>query len=113
AEGEFIRGIEPFDLFEITDTAMVAVARFEEAAVTLNHIMRDVRDGRGTLGKFIYDEELYNSTVATFDETQRLVNNLGNNAEAFVALAQSATEGLNGILAKIDSGDGTAARILN
>lgn len=113
AEGEFIRGIEPFDLFEITDTAMVAVARFEEAAVTLNHIMRDIRDGQGTLGKFIYDESLYNSTVQTFDETQRLVRNLGNNAEALVSLAQGATEGVNSILTKIDSGEGTAARMLN
>ena len=112
-EGEYIRGIDPFDLFAITDTAMVAVARFEEAAVTLNHIMRDVREGQGTLGKFIYDEELYNSTVATFDETQRLVRNLGNNAEALVALAQNATEGLNSILTKIDEGEGTAAKMLN
>ncbi len=112
-EGEVIRGIEPFDLFEITDTAMVAVARFEEAAVTLNHIMRDIQAGQGTLGKFIYDETLYNNTVQTFSETQRLVRNLGNNAEALVALAQGATEGVNNILTKIDSGEGTAAKMLN
>lgn len=113
AEGEFIRGIEPFDFFSITDTAMIAVARFEEAAVTMNHIMRDIREGQGTLGKFIYDETLYNSTVQTFDETQRLVRGLGNNAEALVALAQNATEGVNSILTKIDTGEGTAARMLN
>lgn len=112
-EGEFIRGIEPFDLFEITDTAMVAVARFEEAAATLNHIMRDIQAGQGTLGKFIYDDQLYNATVQTFDETRRLVRNLGNNAEALVALAQSATEGVNTILTKIDTGEGTAALMLN
>src|SRR5690606_23079075 len=36
-----------------------------------------------------------------------------NNAEALVALAQSATEGVNNILTKIDRGEGTASLMLN
>jgi phospholipid/cholesterol/gamma-HCH transport system substrate-binding protein len=112
-EGDFIPGQNPFDPFEVADRAMASVQRFEQAAGTFQQIMIDVQNGEGTLGKIIYDPELYNSFVRTTDETQRVMANLGNNAEALVTLAGQATEGVNSILAKVDQGEGTFAMLLN
>ncbi len=112
-EGDFIPGQNPFDLFQITDRALASVQRFEESAISFQQIMEDVQRGEGTLGKIVYDEQLYNSFVATVDQTNRLMNNLGNNAEALVTLAGNATQGLNSILTKVESGDGTLARMIN
>ena len=108
-----IKGINPFDLFEITDKALVSVQRFEQSATSFERIMDDIRAGEGTLGKLIYDPELYNSMVATAKGTERLMTNLGNDAEALVRLAAQATEGVESILGKLDEGDGTFAKLLN
>jgi len=112
-EGSYIRGVDPFDLFEITDKALASVQRFEQSARSFERIMIDVRNGEGTLGKLIYDPALYNSMLQTADETQRLMTNLGNDAEALVKLADQATQGVESILAKVDAGEGTLAQLLN
>ena len=111
--GGAILGVDPSDLFEITDKALASVQRFEESATTFVRIVDDVRNEEGTLGKLVYDPTLYNSMVATANETQRLLTHLGDDAEALVGLAGQATEGVESILIKLDEGDGTFARMLN
>lgn len=111
--GGTIRGVDPFDLFEITDKALASVQRFEQSATSFETIINDVRSGEGTLGKLVYDPALYNGMVVTADETRRLLASLGDNAEALVELASEATRGVESILAKVDEGDGTVAMMLN
>ena len=112
-EGDFIPGVDPFDFFEITDKALASVQRFEESATSFEQIVLDIRNGEGTIGKLIYDDELYAGLVGTTEETQRLMNTLGRDAEALVALASEATEGVESILEKVDSGEGTIAKMIN
>ena len=112
-DNDLIAGIDPFDLFEITDKALASVQRFEQSATSFEGIIDDIRAGEGTLGKLIYDPELYNSMVATTKETERLMTNLGDDAEALVMLATQATEGVESILGKLNEGDGTFAQLLN
>lgn len=113
----FIPGEDPFDLFEITDRALASVATFEQAALTFESIMLDVKQGEGTLGRIVYDSTLYVSLVSTMDETRNILSSLSTtaeaNAEILVNLAAEATAGIENILAKADSGDGTLARFLN
>lgn len=111
--GDFITGIEPFDVFEITDKMLSTVAQFDSAASTFQQMMVDVRRGEGTIGKLVYDDALYNEFVATTNSTRRTMNNLADNAQALVTLAQDATEGVGSILNKVDQGDGTLAMMLN
>jgi len=115
--GGFMVGIDPFDLFEITDKALASVQGFERAASSFEQIMVDVRQGEGTLGKFVYDPTLYNEVVATTNETRRVLTSLSDNTQAqtavLVDLATQATVGLQSILTKIDTGEGTMAKMLN
>ena len=112
-EGDFIVGVDPFDVFEISDRAVESVQRFAEAATSFEQIMLDIRNGEGTIGKLIYDPALYSSMLTTADETQLLMRNLGRDAEALVVLAEEATQGVESILAKVDEGDGSLALLLN
>jgi len=116
-EGESLPGIDPFDLFEITDRAMTSVRRFENTAIALEDIMRDVQRGEGTLGKIIYDSTLYVELVKTTNESRRVLSGLANSADAsakiLVDLAADAAKGIQTILAKADSGNGTLAKFLN
>ena len=115
--GDFIEGQDPFDLFEITDRALASVQTFEQAAVTFEDILQDIQQGEGTLGKIVYDSTLYVEIVETMDESQRILSSLATtaeaNAEIIVDLAIEATEGVERILAKAESGEGTLARFLN
>lgn len=114
---DILPGVDPFDLFEITDRALASVQNFERAANSFEDIMRDVQRGEGTLGRIIYDSTLYVSLVETTDETRRIMGNLATSAEAtaeiLVDLASQATAGIESILTKIDSGDGTLSLMLN
>lgn len=116
-EDDFLIGVDPFDLFEITDKALASVLTFEKAAVAFEKIMTDVQKGEGTLGRVIYDSTLYVEMVATTNESRRVMTGLANSAEAsaniLVELAVEAAKGIESILAKADSGDGSLARFLN
>ncbi|MEM1126894.1 MAG: MlaD family protein [Bacteroidota bacterium] len=113
AEGAFIRGVDPFDLFEITDRALVSVQQFENAAISFKEIVDDVRSGQGTLGRLVYDPTLYDEFVATTSETRRVLGNVADNAEALVGLAGEATQGVQSIINKVDRGEGTLAQLIN
>lgn len=114
---DILPGVDPFDLFEITDRALSSVQGFERAAKSFEEIMRDVQLGEGTLGRIIYDSTLYVEMVQTTGETRRILGSLATSAEAnadiLVDLAAEATKGIQSILAKADSGNGTLALLLN
>ncbi|MDX1429721.1 MAG: MlaD family protein [Rhodothermales bacterium] len=112
-DGDIINGVDPFDLFEITDRALESVQNFEKAATTFDEIMQDVRGGEGTLGKIIYDSTLYYTFVRTATETQNLMASMADNATSLVALADEATQGVKTILDKLEHGEGTVARLIN
>lgn len=112
-EGEYITGVDPFDLYEITDNMLSTVDRFDSAAETFQQIMIDVRNGEGTLGRVIYDPSLYNEFLATTTETRRVLNSLADNAVTLVNLGEQATAGVNSILTKVDRGEGSLAMMLN
>lgn len=112
-DGDVITGVDPFDLFEITDRALESVQNFEKAATTFEEIMQDVRSGEGTLGKFVYDSTLYNTFVRTATQTQNLMASMADNATSLVALADEATQGVKTILDKLENGEGAVARLIN
>jgi len=65
----------------------------------------------------IYDSTLYVEIVETTSESRRVLQALATSAEAnadiLVELATQATQGIESILAKADSGDGSFAKLLN
>ncbi|GAB5521627.1 MAG: hypothetical protein RhofKO_38780 [Rhodothermales bacterium] len=111
--GGYITGNDPFDLFAISDKALASVANFERAAMAFETIMQDIQQGQGTLGRIIYDPELYDSFVRTSESTQTALDQLAQNTEAMVAVVDQATSGVEAIITKIDQGEGSAARFLN
>ena len=70
ADNGQIQGVDPFALSEVSDRLFTSIARFDSVTVGLSQTLADVRTGEGTLGRFLYDERLYESTVATADAFQ-------------------------------------------
>ena len=113
AEGGTITGVDPFSFTEVTDRLFESVSRFDSVTVSLAGIMGDVRSGEGTLGAFLYDDRLYEETVLTAQETRTALRGLTAEANALVGIAADASEGIDQIIAKVNTGDGTLARLIN
>ena len=113
AEGGTITGVDPFNFAQVTDRLFESVSRFDSVTVSLAGIMTDVRGGSGTLGQFLYDDRLYEESVLTAQETRAALRGITRQADALVGIAADASAGVNEIIQKVNTGDGTAARFLN
>ncbi|MFN3595963.1 MAG: MlaD family protein [Rubricoccaceae bacterium] len=106
-------GVDPLDLSQFSSRALESVARFDSVTMTMTQIMSDIRTGQGTLGRFLYDDALYNESVATTQDARLALNALTARADALVGIAADASTGVNSIIAKVNTGPGTLSRILN
>ncbi len=120
ADNGQIQGVDPFALSEVSDRLFTSISRFDSVTVALAGIMTDVRTGEGTLGQFLYDDRLYESTVATANtfqatvaESQNTLRSFTARADQLVAVAENASRGVDEILRRVYQGDGTVARFLN
>ena len=113
AEGGVIEGVDPFAFTAVTDRLFASVSRFDSLTINLTGITSDIRTGEGTLGRFLYDETLYENTVATTEEFQTTLRTFTARADGLVTVAENASRGVDQILAKVNTGDGTVARFLN
>ena len=118
--GGQIRGQEPFSISETSDQLLATVDTFANVAVELQQIMQDVQSGEGSLGRFIYDDALYERSVATIEqaeaaaaETQQLMTNLSASAERITGSLETATSGFQQVLGKVNRGEGTLGMLLN
>ena len=120
ADNGQIEGVNPFALSEVSERLFESVARFDSVTVGLSETLADVRTGQGTLGRFLYDETLYESTVATADafagtvaEGQQTLRSFTARADQLVAVAENASRGVDEILTRVYTGEGTVAKFLN
>jgi phospholipid/cholesterol/gamma-HCH transport system substrate-binding protein len=118
--GGTIQGQEPFSIAETSDQLLATVDTFANVAQEAQQIMQDVQRGRGSLGRFIYDDALYNRSVATIEqaessaaEAQQLMTDLSGSVERITASAEEATAGLQEVLNKVNRGEGTMGKLLN
>ncbi len=107
-----IEGVNPLDLSQFSSKALESVARLDSVTITLTSIMQDVRSGEGTLGQFLYDDRLYEESVATTAQARQSLQAVLGRADALVAVAEEASLGVNAIIAQVQNGDGALSRIL-
>jgi len=118
--GGTIRGQEPFSISETSDQLLGTVDTFATVAIELKQTIQDIQQGKGSVGKLIYDDALYSRLVATIEQTeataaeaQQLMTNLSGSAERITASAEEATSGFQGVLGKVNRGQGTLGKLLN
>jgi phospholipid/cholesterol/gamma-HCH transport system substrate-binding protein len=87
----------------------------------IDHIVSFIDSGQGSIGKLIYDQELYNRLNATLNEVQGMVNNLASgkgsigkliNSDELYNKANVAVDNLNKIIDQIQAGNGTVGKLL-
>jgi phospholipid/cholesterol/gamma-HCH transport system substrate-binding protein len=88
----------------------------------LDIVLEDLAEGKGTLGKLIKDDELYNDTTVAMKNLKNITAKLNDSGGTFGKLVnddqlydqatEAATE-LNEILKKVNDGEGTLGLLVN
>ena len=87
----------------------------------LDRIVSFIESGQGSIGKLIYDQELYNRLNSTLNEVQTMVNmisagkgSIGKlvNSDELYDKANLAVDNLNKIIGEIQAGNGTVGKLL-
>jgi phospholipid/cholesterol/gamma-HCH transport system substrate-binding protein len=100
---------------QVADQATVSI---EEATA----LLRDIRAGRGTVGKLFTDEALHKELNELVASSQRVVQQIANgrgtlgrltNDDALYRQASAAVADLNAITTRIRSGEGSLGKFLN
>ncbi len=59
----------------------------KKTITTVNEMLVDIKDGKGSLAKLIHDESLYNELVKTNKDLQNLVNDLQQNPHRYIHMS--------------------------
>jgi len=87
----------------------------------IDHIVSFIESGQGSIGKLIYDQELYNRLNATLNEVQTMVNTISSgkgsigklvNSDELYNKANTAVDNLNKIIDEVQAGNGTVGKFL-
>jgi phospholipid/cholesterol/gamma-HCH transport system substrate-binding protein len=113
----------------LTDLIKQNSARITATLSNMESISGQIASGQGTIGKVIYQEQLYNSAMSTVTNLQdavvqakQLVNGISSGQgtlgklatdEALYNSTESSMTNLNQILFKINHGDGTIGKLVN
>ena len=112
-EGDRIQGVDPLDLFDAANDAMATMARFDSVAAALQGVLHEVRFGDGAITRALNDPEAYDRMLRLAAQAEQTLVRLEGEAVELADLGETTAARLQDVLAKVDSGDGTVARLLN
>ena len=109
------------DIQDVVRSSQSTLQNMDALLKRLDRIVAFVESGQGSIGKLIYDPNLYNRLNSTVNEFQDLVNQVNNGRGTLGKLfsddqlynkANATVDKLNGILDDLNAGKGTAGKFL-
>ena len=119
--GAELRSLETQDIPELMAGMANLVTSFQTIVTRIDNLLSGVEQGKGTLGKFLADPELYNRTVAIAAEAQQLLLDARKGGGTISKLIYDPTlynelqlpiKRVDALLADLQSGKGTAGKLL-
>ena len=109
---------------QFEDVVVASQTTLENIDVLLkrtDRIIAYIESGQGSIGKLIYDQELYNRLNVTLAEVQTMVNQISSgkgsigkliNDDELYNKANASVDKLNAIIDEVNSGQGTIGKLL-
>lgn len=116
-----IRSVPNQDIPELMAQSAGLLQQFQSLLTRVNTIVSDIEAGKGNIGKFLKDEELFNRLNATVEETQQILTALRTgkgtlsrllNEDEIYQDFRTSLERINAILEDLQQGRGTAGKLL-
>jgi len=121
-EGGEIKTSEEADIKAVVQNANDVISNLRVLSSKLNDITTQIQAGKGSLGKLIYDQSLYNRMSDTTEKVQRLVTRVENGQgtlgkllsdETLYQRTTSSIDHLNKVLDDVQHGNGSLAKLLS
>jgi len=120
-DGATLRTEEQPALQDVVRASQTTLQNVEILVRRLDRIVAQVESGKGSIGNFIYDDQLYRRLNMTVNEVQAIVNQVGNGQGSIGKLvanddlynkANAAVDKVNAILDSVQAGQGTLGMVL-
>ncbi|MFB3922762.1 MAG: MlaD family protein [Terriglobia bacterium] len=117
-----VKSVEEADIKRIVQNTNDVISNLRVLSSKLNDITNQVQSGKGTMGKFLYDQSLYNRLNEMSTDLQRVMARLEQGQGTIGKLMQDETlyqrtvasiDRLNQILDDVQHGKGTLAKFIN
>jgi phospholipid/cholesterol/gamma-HCH transport system substrate-binding protein len=121
-DGGVVKSVEEADIKRIVQNTNDVIANLRVLSTKLNDITGQVQAGKGTLGKVIYDQALYNRINQVAEDMRELVARVNRGEGTIGRLMSDETlyhrtvasiDRLNKVLDEVQSGKGTLAKFIN
>jgi phospholipid/cholesterol/gamma-HCH transport system substrate-binding protein len=103
--GATLQGEASKDFSRIYDTLNASVVQVSKLSTEAGEILKAIRTGQGSIGKLVYDDQLYNNLLS-----------IGDNAKASMTQITSSVNNLGteltNLAARINRGDGSVGKLL-
>ena len=125
----YIQGSEAGDIKQIVQSSNDLVANLNDLSVTIGDMAKDIKNGKGTLGKLINDTSIYDNLNRATLEANALVRDahtgrgtvgrlisddeLYQRVKASVDKVTATLDELNKTIVEIRQGNGTIAKLIN
>ncbi|HMK28222.1 MAG TPA: MlaD family protein [Terriglobales bacterium] len=109
------------DLQDMIRASQTSLQNIDVLVRRIDRIVSFIESGQGSIGKLIYDQDLYNRLNSTLSEVQRMVNEMSSGKGSIGKLiasdelynkANEAVDHLNQIIDEINKGQGTVGKLL-
>src|SRR5579863_806163 len=119
--GDEIRSVPSQDIPELMSEAASLLTQFQGLMTRANSILTDVEAGKGNIGKFLKDEELYTRLNSAIAEAQQILVQVRTgkgtlsqllNDDSLYQELRAPLQKLNNLIAELEQGRGTAGKLL-
>ncbi len=121
-EGAEIPSVQVQDIPELMAQSANLLTSFQTIVNRVDSLLADVEAGKGNIGLFLKDEELYKRLTGIESETQRLLNEVHTGKGTISRLIhdddlyqelRAPLKRIDAMLANLQAGQGTAGKLLN
>ena len=120
-EGDVLPTLEQPDIVDVMRTSQSTLADMSVLLTRADRILSFMESGQGSIGKLIYDEQLYKQLSSSVSELQQIVSQVNSGEGSIGKLiasdelynkANAAIDKLNGLVDNIESGQGTMGKLV-
>lgn len=111
-DGDVIISRAPIDLTAILESFNETASYMRVVTQSLGDITSQISKGQGTIGKIVYDDQLYVRFVDVIEHSDSLFAAMYNNMNRMGQIITVLSKSTDSVLARIQSGEGTLGKLL-
>ncbi|HEY3929525.1 MAG TPA: MlaD family protein [Candidatus Koribacter sp.] len=120
-DGDVLKAKETPSFNDVVKSTQGTLENVDILLKRTDRIIAQIESGQGSIGKLIYDQDLYNRLNSTLAEVQGMVNQISSgkgsigkliNDDELYNKANSSVDKLNSIIDQINTGNGTVGKLI-